>query len=454
MTAEVAIMNREAVALAADSAATASVGGDNKVFVTANKIFPLSKLHPVGVMIYGNTGFMESPWETIIKVYRKQLGRRSFPELPQYLDDFVEFLEKQEWLNLTELQASHVTRLVTQYYESVRLQLRGKLESAFSSERALTGDDAARLLAEIVEERHSTWKQQPFLPCFDREKVKDIRRTYGPAMRRARSTVFGELPIGRTTSRQLQSIGTYVCTKWPDWHGTNLMSGVIVAGFGDDDIFPKLSSVKIEGIIADQIRIKDPVVHNVIKDGPGILAFAQQEMVHTFMTGVDPRYEYAIETAITRLVHEYPNLILGCMPGISDDDKVAMEISVAGISADILKQALSTLEQYRQQNFVYPVLAVVNSLPKDELAGMAESLVNLTSLKRKMSPGQETVAGPIDVAVISKGDGLIWVKRKHYFKPELNQHFFANYFRELQKAKEAVENGEHKTSGVSNSTST
>jgi hypothetical protein len=39
----------------------------------------------------------------------------------------------------------------------------------------------------------------------------------------------------------------------------------------------------------------------------------------------------------------------------------------------------------------------------------------------------ETVGGPIDVAVISKGDGLIWIKRKHYFSPELNRQFFVNY---------------------------
>lgn len=38
------------------------------------------------------------------------------------------------------------------------------------------------------------------------------------------------------------------------------------------------------------------------------------------------------------------------------------------------------------------------------------------------------VGGPIDVAVISKGDGLIWIKRKHYFDRDLNQHFFSNYF--------------------------
>lgn len=44
---------------------------------------------------------------------------------------------------------------------------------------------------------------------------------------------------------------------------------------------------------------------------------------------------------------------------------------------------------------------------------------------------KETVADPIDVAVISKGDGFVWIKRKHYFERELNQHFFANYYTEV-----------------------
>ena len=32
----------------------------------------------------------------------------------------------------------------------------------------------------------------------------------------------------------------------------------------------------------------------------------------------------------------------------------------------------------------------------------------------------ESVSGPIDVAVISKGDGFVWIKRKQYFDPQLN----------------------------------
>ena len=68
-------------------------------------------------------------------------------------------------------------------------------------------------------------------------------------------------------------------------------------------------------------------------------------------------------------------------------------------------------------------------LPKDELANLAESLVSLTALHRKVSRDLEAVGGAIDVAVISKGDGFVWIKRKHYFKPELNMHFKLNYLR-------------------------
>jgi hypothetical protein len=64
------------------------------------------------------------------------------------------------------------------------------------------------------------------------------------------------------------------------------------------------------------------------------------------------------------------------------------------------------------------------------MAMMAETLVNLTLFKQKVTVGSETVAGPVDVAVISKGDGFIWIKRKHYFKPELNPQFFAKYYKE------------------------
>jgi hypothetical protein len=94
------------------------------------------------------------------------------------------------------------------------------------------------------------------------------------------------------------------------------------------------------------------------------------------------------------------------------------------------KDLEKALESFQWDHSVEPIYKVVGMLPKDELAAMAESLVNLTSFKRRVSTERETVGGPIDVAVISRGDGFIWIKRKHYFDPELNPQFAANYYRD------------------------
>lgn len=75
-------------------------------------------------------------------------------------------------------------------------------------------------------------------------------------------------------------------------------------------------------------------------------------------------------------------------------------------------------------------MSVVRVLPKDELSLMAETLVSLTSFKRRVSPGYESVGEPIDVAIITKGDGFVWVKRKHYFTHELNPDWIERYLRE------------------------
>ena len=72
-----------------------------------------------------------------------------------------------------------------------------------------------------------------------------------------------------------------------------------------------------------------------------------------------------------------------------------------------------------------PMKRVIGMLPLDELAELAEILIRIESLKERVTKNSEQISGPIDVAVISKGDGFIWIKRKHYFDAKLNPRFFA-----------------------------
>ena len=70
MTAEIAIINRTAVTLAADSAIALDVEGTSKVYNTADKLFELTTAYPVGVMVYNNMNYLEIPLEVVIKSYR------------------------------------------------------------------------------------------------------------------------------------------------------------------------------------------------------------------------------------------------------------------------------------------------------------------------------------------------------------------------------------------------
>ena len=160
--------------------------------------------------------------------------------------------------------------------------------------------------------------------------------------------------------------------------------------------------------------------------------FAQREMVNRFMEGVDPKYQEVVEGYISALLSQgYPNRIAKALEGkISSDLQESVRRELVELGSKLSQDFTQRLEGYRHSQFISPVIDSVASLPKDELAAMAESLVNLTAFKRRMTSVEtDTVALPIDVAVISKGDGFVWIKRKHYFEPALNPNFFSNYYR-------------------------
>ena len=92
MTAEVAVMNRSAVALAADSAM--SVGNTGKTYPT-NKLFALSKHQPVGVMIYNNAEFMGVPWETLVKMHRHGIAARGMATVNDYAESFLDYISNE-----------------------------------------------------------------------------------------------------------------------------------------------------------------------------------------------------------------------------------------------------------------------------------------------------------------------------------------------------------------------
>jgi hypothetical protein len=82
----------------------------------------------------------------------------------------------------------------------------------------------------------------------------------------------------------------------------------------------------------------------------------------------------------------------------------------------------SIMSEARREHAI-PLRRVLGVLPVDEMAELAETLINLQSLKEKVTKNSETVGGPVDVAIITKNEGLLWAKRKHFFDIDLNSRF-------------------------------
>ncbi len=424
MTAEVAIFNKSAVALAADSAVTIS---SQKVYNSANKVFSLSKHHPIGIMIYGNAEFMGVPWETTIKWYRQELGARSFKTLRTQAEDFIKFLEKTN-LFRPQIQDEYLTFSVFSYFKEIKKEIIKLAGEYTSTEGSISDSDTRFLVRHTINEHYQDLDNDKDLKHLPDTFAANFIRRHKKAIKKIADEVFEKLPLDAASIRKLHRIAAYLFSKsvFP-----NDTSGVVVAGFGRGDVFP--SSVtyelecKVDGFLKySEISRKSTVITE--DNSASITAFAQTEMVYTFMQGTDPFLARISGEFLEEVFKLYPEVIVEELGIKNSKEGKRLRKSLKQKSQELYRSYNEMVERYQREKHVHPILTMVQVLPKDELAVMAETLVNLTSFKRRVTEGMETVGGPIDVAVISKGDGFVWIKRKHYFEAPLNHQFFENYY--------------------------
>lgn len=425
-------MNKEAIALAADSAVTMGQERGQKIFTSANKLFVLSKYYPVGIMVYGSASFMGIPWESIIKIYRNKSGKQKFDTLKEYADNFISFLNNGNPLFPEAQQKKHFYENTVGYFTLIRAKIEEKVESVVKGEGKITDTQIEQIIFDVIKEHYNKWEKTKMLPSIPKNHIENIINKYENIIDKIREQVFEELPISKDAKdalEQLKKIAGSLFAKSPEDISPPDISGVVIAGFGEKDTFPSLKSFDIEGIVDNKLQYKERLSGEInFENTATIIPFAQGEMVSTFMEGIDPYLQRQIEGYLSEIFDKYPEIIVENIEKFDDSERQRLKKKLKEVSNKIFKDYREHVATYRRKIYVDPVIRVVGMLPKDELAAMAESLISLTSFKRKVTMETETVGGPIDVAVISKGDGFIWIKRKHYFKAELNPQFFSNYY--------------------------
>jgi hypothetical protein len=284
----------------------------------------------------------------------------------------------------------------------------------------IVNDQLRRLLAAM-----DKYQELVVKPAVDEVEKQVEAELSGALLASLWSKVFAKIPLLEETSDLVHQVSRKMLVRWCDFPWN---TGLVLAGYGSADIFPSVVSFRLDSMMMGKLRYVQGTGGKITFDNEAaILPFAQAEMVHEFMEGIDKSYVEMLGSAFEGALQGFGESLLDGLHYLRKTEKGLVKGKLEENARKMTEKLLNEFEAIRRENNVRPVLDAVAALPKPELATMAETLVGLTSFKRKMSTQTETVGGPVDVALISRGDGFVWVKRKRYFDPLLNSHFFQNY---------------------------
>jgi hypothetical protein len=191
-------------------------------------------------------------------------------------------------------------------------------------------------------------------------------------------------------------------------NGVSLLdrTGIVIAGYGEDEYFACALVYDCFGIVLGKIlyhEVKRKRINH--SDSSQIMPIAQSEMVQTFIHGISNDAIAEVDTLFSKSLDSFETAT-----GLTQDNSSVKDT----IRGQFIEAVLDALFDHH----TVPLRRVVGSLPIDELAALAETLISIESLKERVTRPTESVSGPIDVAAISKGRRIHLDPPKALFRPQ------------------------------------
>lgn len=424
MTAIVGILNRRGIAFAADSAATHISKAGHKISNNSNKIFSLSKYQPVGIALYNNLDFIGVPWDSIIKQFRCSLKETKYDTLQDYVKPFFDFVRYYCVNSLQKEQTNYLHIIVRSYFNEVCGLVEKEIGSKITDANADIYFQKAQVIMDNFLNKFKLDQAEDFkdykIDDFDKYAKDTIDSIISPLSTNQKCPVTFR-------SKFVNSLFALLCNN-SHVYLNSIYTGLVFFGYGEKDIFPSLFEYQVTYAIDN--RIKYTLINKYSIDSTPnsalIAPFAQTDVANTVIRAVEDRLRQIFydnfNKTLQGLRDEIVNQLITAKAPMTFVD-IFKNLNINKYANDYK----NGMDKFIRNNYIQPLMDTVSFLDKEDLADMAESLVRMTCLKRHVTTDEETVGGPVDVAIVTKGDGFIWKKRKHYFEPEFNSQFFERY---------------------------
>ncbi len=393
--------------MAADSAITVSNGRGVKIYNTETKIFNLSDENPIGVMFYNRIDFMGTPWDIIFNLYRKERGDRAFASVQGYAEEFIRFLRDHDYFSSEESREAYLMEELTYYYEMIKSDVVEQMEETEKDEDDLSYlSERVKCVINQMKELYSDDDICEEFKNYSKSEFQKMAKEYIDSLAEAYEE---NLLTSETRAEWEDGFYTYLCTRMFE----NIFStGLVFVGYGKNDIFPSVFPLEIGGVIDHRLRYyfdisrADKITN---ENSACILPFAQGDVMMTMMKGIAPDMFASIVEEVQSSMEEAVQKVAKEL-GIADDDKIK---SVASPIIDELhEQFIDNVNDIITDKFTSGLIDTVEFFNVEDMVNMAESLISVTNLQRHITSSEESVGGPIDVAVITKTDGFKWARKK------------------------------------------
>lgn len=392
MSTLVGIINRDAVSVATDCRSLSLSGQEVH---SAEKIFKLSNKVPIGIAIEGTNSFYGiASWETIIGMYRDQLGDKTFENLDDCFLDFTGFLNN---LMLEQLSQEEI---LSYFQSDVRNFLERLLDFAFfgtSTEMEFDGlvfndrdwrcglnhEDCNRTIKIIEGIREQSMHKDDLydLDDYDEEKFKsDV------------GNIIEEIASLAKNSSDKTLLSNYLLSCLYTIYKSEIISlkrytGILLFGYDEHGDFPKMESFYLLSCINGKLAMTESQLYDTKVVGSAISKFDEFGVIDDFFNGISGEIK-------SKLISILENNL---------KDKLKDGYS----SNEIVQQCIQEFDN--DTTFEYNYLYFLDYMSKTELAEFAESLVNLGKLNSTTLPRTAIPSEGIEVVTISK-DGFEWVK--------------------------------------------
>ena len=415
MTAIVGILNKRAAVMAADSAVTVSTDSGTKIYNTATKIFRLSDRHPVGVMIFESSGFMTTPWDVIFKLYKDRRGDQGFDTFEEYARNFLDFLAAENYFSGPKVQAKYLDREMSRYYHRVKDYVSDRFMEQ-TEDAELTDDETFELIRKLIRDRIATIteaaRDRGVSPEFEDYSLDDLR-----SIAKEQFDSLAEVCAGQEFPEDLRDTWEEGFYEYIRSQLYFLGTGIVFVGYGNKDIYPSILTVYVSGAFDGRLRYhfasedeSDRIDHD---NSATIIPFAQADVMLTLMKGIHPNLRRMVEEKHEASLQKAKEKILSTLKEAHCPRKIMAQVNELDLS-DVQQEYEDALDEFIQDEFVDGIVDAVNYFNIEDMVNMAESLVSVTNLQRHISSSEESVGGPIDVAVITRSEGFMWVKHKHW----------------------------------------